>query len=155
MEMTENRINEFEDRIYPTWTTEEIDWKKNEQSLRNLWGNSKRSNIHITESHESWKLLRFVENINAHIQETKQIKNRIKPKKSMPMHIIIKFLQTKCKEKIWNKKVKTEYIKIWTILYQHSHHCGLLYLMYGKFCLKMMFTNNFILHLIFTFCLPF
>ena len=44
---------------------------------------------------------KMAKHTNVQMQEAEQTPNRINPRKSMGKHIIIKFQQTKDKEKIW------------------------------------------------------
>lgn len=52
--------------------------------------------------------LNLWEDVNLQIQGGEQISNRIKPKKSMSKHIIIKVLKTTTKDTSWKKPEKND-----------------------------------------------
>ena len=89
--------------------------KRNEENLRELWGNVKRSNIRIigvTEEDKKKgyeKLLKEIiaknfpkmgKEIATQVQETQRVPNRINPRQNTPRHILIKLTKIKHKEKI-------------------------------------------------------
>ena len=84
--------------------------KRNEDSLKDLWDNTKNTNIHIIgvpedhrekrpdkmfEKNNSWKLLK-AEEWNS---EAQRLSYRINPKRNKPRHIIIKMEKNEHKEK--------------------------------------------------------
>ena len=90
--------------------------KRNEDSLRDLWDNTKRKNIRtirVPEGEEREKGPEeifeeiIVENfpnmgkeIATQVQETQQVPYRINPRRSTPRHIVIKLAKIKDKEKL-------------------------------------------------------
>ena len=125
LEATNSRITEAEDRsseiedrmveINQSESKKEKRFKRNEDNLRDLQDNIKRSNIGIIgvpeeedkkKDHE--KILEIiVENfpkmgkeIITQIQETHRVPNRINPRRNTPRHILIKLRKTKHKEQI-------------------------------------------------------
>ena len=90
--------------------------KRNEGSLRDLWDNIKRNNIHIIgvpEGEEKEKgpekILEevIVENfpnmgkeIATQVQEAQRVPHRINPRRNMPRHIVVKLTKIKDKEKL-------------------------------------------------------
>ena len=109
-----------------TWKTEwlnslpqknkEKGMKRNEDSLRDLWDNMKRTNIHIIGVPEEVERERgrkkifeeiIVENfpnmgkeIATQVQESWRIPGRIYPRRNTPRHILIKLSKIKDKEKL-------------------------------------------------------
>ena len=88
--------------------------KRTEDSLRDLWDNIKRTNIHIIGVPEEEKMKTFekifveiiVENfpnmekeIVTQVQETQRVPHRINPRRNVPGHILIKLIKTKHKER--------------------------------------------------------
>uniref|UniRef100_A0A8D1LJL8 L1 transposable element RRM domain-containing protein n=1 Tax=Sus scrofa TaxID=9823 RepID=A0A8D1LJL8_PIG len=113
----EERISEVEDRLQEIMDAEqkrEKRLKTNEESLRDLWDNVKRTNIHIIgvpegEGGGTEKI--FQEIIAKHfphmgkepltqIQEAKQVPYEINPMRNTPRYILIKLTKIKDKEKI-------------------------------------------------------
>ena len=89
--------------------------KRNEDNLRDLWGNVKHPNIQIIgvpeeedKNRDHEKILEIiVENflkmgkeIVTQIQETQRVPNRINPRESTARHILIKLTKIKYKEQI-------------------------------------------------------
>ena len=90
--------------------------KRNEDNLRDLQDNMKRSNIRIIgvpeeedkkKDHEKILEEILVENfpkmgkeIITHVQETERVPNRINPRQNTPRHILIKLTKIKNKEQI-------------------------------------------------------
>ena len=90
--------------------------KRNEDSLRNLWDNTKCNNIHIIvvpEGEEKKKGTEkifeeiIVENfpnmgkeIATQVQEAQRVPGRIKPRRNMQRHIVIKLTKIEDKEKL-------------------------------------------------------
>ena len=89
--------------------------KRNEHSLRDLWDNTKHTNIRIIGVPEeekekgSEKIFEeiIVENfpnmgkeIVNQVQEAQRVPYRINPRRNMPRHILIKLTKVKFKEKI-------------------------------------------------------
>ena len=90
--------------------------KRNEDNLRELWGNVKHTNIQIIEvseeedkkkGHEKILEKIIVENfpkmgkeIVTQVQETQRVPNRINPRQNTPRHILIKLTKVKHKEQI-------------------------------------------------------
>ena len=90
--------------------------KRNEDSLRDLWDNIKRNNIHligVPEGEEREKGPKkifeeiIVENfpntgkeIATQVQEAQRVPGRINPRRNMPRHIVIKLAKIKTKEKL-------------------------------------------------------
>ena len=89
--------------------------QKNEDSVSNLSGNFKRSNIHIIGVPEEEKEQEIrnlfekimkenfpdlVNEIDIQIQEVQRVPNKMDPQRPTPGHIIIKILKVKNKEKI-------------------------------------------------------
>ena len=90
--------------------------KRNEDNLRDLQDNMKRSNIRIIgvleeedkkKDHEKILEEIIVENfpkmgkeIITHVQETQRVPNRINPRRNTPRHILIKLTKFKHKEQI-------------------------------------------------------
>ena len=115
----EDRISEVEDRMVEI---NESEWKKeklikrNEDNLRDLWDNVKRSNIRIIgvpeeedkkKDHE--KILEEIKvkifpkmgkEIIPQVQETQRVPNRKNPRRNTPRHILIKLTKIKHKEQI-------------------------------------------------------
>uniref|UniRef100_A0A8W4FG06 L1 transposable element RRM domain-containing protein n=1 Tax=Sus scrofa TaxID=9823 RepID=A0A8W4FG06_PIG len=114
----EEQINEVEDRLVEIMDAEqkrEKRLKRNEKSLRELWDNVKRNNIHIIgvpEGEEREKgTEKIVQEIIAEnfphmgkeplpqIQEVQQVPYKINPRRNTPRHILIKLTKIKDKEK--------------------------------------------------------
>ena len=90
--------------------------KRNEDSLRDLWDNIKRNNIHIIRVPEGEEREKgpkkifeeiIVENfpnmgkeIATQVQEAQRIPYRINPRRNTPRHIVIKVAKIKDKEKL-------------------------------------------------------
>ena len=90
--------------------------KRNEDSLRDLQDNMKRSNIRsigVSEEEDKKKDLEKIleeilvkkfpkmrKEIIAQIQETQRVPNRINPRRNTPRHILIKLTKIKHKEQI-------------------------------------------------------
>ena len=90
--------------------------KRNEDSLRDLWDNIKRTNIPITgipegEEREKGPEKIFEEiivkkfpnmgkEIATQVQEVQRVPSRINPRRNMPRHIVIKLTKIKGKEKL-------------------------------------------------------
>ena len=90
--------------------------KRNEDSLRDLWGNIKCTNIHITgvpegeeREKEPEKILEEIivkkfpnmgEEIATQVQEAQRVPYRINPRRNTPRHIVIKLTKIKDKEKL-------------------------------------------------------
>ena len=90
--------------------------KKNEDILRDLWGNEEHPNIRIIgvpeeedKKKDYEKILEgiIVENfpkmgkeIVTKVQETQRVPNRINPRRNTPRHILIKLIKIKHKEQI-------------------------------------------------------
>ena len=88
----------------------------NEDSLRNLWDNIKRNNIHIMgfpEGEEREKgpkkifeeitvknFLNMEKEIATQVQEAQRVPGRINPRRNMPRHTVIKLTKIKDKEKL-------------------------------------------------------
>ena len=112
------QISDLEDRMVEFTAVEqnkEKRMKRNEDSLRDLWDNIKRTNIRIIGVPEEEKKKRsekifeeiIVENfpnmgkkIVTQVQEAQRVPYRIKPRKNTPRHILIKLTKIKFKEKI-------------------------------------------------------
>ena len=90
--------------------------KRNEDNLRDLWGNDKRPNIRIIgvpeeedkkKDHEKILEEIIVENfpkmgkeLITQVQKPQRVSNRINPRRNMPRCILIKLTKIKHKEKI-------------------------------------------------------
>ena len=90
--------------------------KRNEDSLKDLWDNIKRKNIHIIGVSEVEEREKVPEKIFAEIivenfpnmgkematqvQEAQRVPYRINPRRNMPRHIVIKLTKIKDKEKL-------------------------------------------------------
>uniref|UniRef100_A0A8C3W542 L1 transposable element RRM domain-containing protein n=1 Tax=Catagonus wagneri TaxID=51154 RepID=A0A8C3W542_9CETA len=115
----EERISQVEDRLVEITNAEEKRdkrLKENEQSLRELWDNVKRTNIRIigvSEGEEREKgTEKIFEEIIAEnfpnmgkepltqIQEAQRVPYKINPRRNTPRHILIKMTKIKDKEKI-------------------------------------------------------
>ena len=115
----EDRISEVEDRMVEINEAEgkkEKRIKRNEDNLRDLWGNVKCPQIRIIgvpeeedkkKDHEKIFEEIIVENfpkmgkeIITQIQETQRVPNRINPRQNTPRHILIKLTKIKHKEQI-------------------------------------------------------
>ena len=126
LEVTKSRITEAEDRISEvedimveineTERKKEKRIKRNEDNLRDIWDNVKRTNIQIIgvpeeedKKKEHEKILEeiIIENflkmgkeIIAQVQETQRVPNRINPRRNNPRHILIKLTKVKHKQQI-------------------------------------------------------
>src|SRR5574337_1144984 len=114
----EDRISELEDRMVEINESERIKEKRikrNEDNLRDLQDNIKRSNIRIIgvpeedkkKDHEKILEEIIVENfpnmgkeIITQVRETERVPNRINPRRNIPRHILIKLTKIKHKEQI-------------------------------------------------------
>ena len=115
----EERISDLEDRMVEFTAaeqTKEKRMKRNEDSLRDLWDNNKRNNIHIIgvpegEEREKGPEKIFEEiiaenfpnmgkEIATQVQEAQQVLYRINTRRNMPRHIVIKLAKIKDKEKL-------------------------------------------------------
>ena len=122
----EERISDMEDRtveIFAAEQNKEKTIKTNENSLRDFQGNIKRNNIRITEVPEEEKkrgsekifeelidknFSNMGKKIVAQVQEAQRVPYRMKPRRNMPRHILIKCTKIKDKEKnIKSNKGKT------------------------------------------------
>ena len=90
--------------------------KRNEDSLRDLWDNIKRNNIHIIQVPEGEEREKGPEKISeeiivknfpnmgkeiaTHVQEAQRVPYRINPRRNTPRHTVIKLAKTKDKEKL-------------------------------------------------------
>ena len=115
----EDRVSEVEGRMVEINESEgkKGKWiKRNEDNLRDLWGNVKGPNVQIIgvseeedkkKDHEKILEEIIVENfpkmgkeIVTHVQETQRVPNRINPRQNTPRHILIKLTKIKHKEQI-------------------------------------------------------
>ena len=115
----EERISDLEDRMVEFTAVEqnkEKRMKRNEDSLRDLWGNIKHHNIHVIgvpEGEEREKRPKkifqesMVENfaimgkeIATKLQEAQGVPYRINPRRNTPRHTVIKLAKIKDKEKL-------------------------------------------------------
>ena len=114
----EDRISEVEDRMVEINKSErkKEKWiKRNEDHLRDLWDNIKRSTVRIIgvpeedkkKDHEKILEEIRVENftkmemeIITQVQETQRVPNRINPRWNTPRHTLIKLTKIKHKEQI-------------------------------------------------------
>ena len=115
----EERISEVEDRLVEITDAEqkrEKRLKRNEESLRELLDNVKRTNIHIIGVPEGEEREKGTEKIFqeiiaenfpnmgkeslTQIQETQRVPYKINPRRNTPKHILIKRTKIKDKEKI-------------------------------------------------------
>ena len=90
--------------------------KRTEDSLRDLWGNIKHTNIHMIGAPEEEEKKKVYEKIFEEIivenfpnmekkivnqdQDTQRVPHRINPRRNMPRYILIKLTKTKKKERI-------------------------------------------------------
>ena len=115
----EEQISDMKDRMVEFTATEqnkEKRMKRNEDSLRDLWDNIKRTNILIIgvprgEEREKGPEKIFqeiiVENfpntgkeIDTQVQEAQRVPGKINPRRNMLRHIVIKLTKIKDKEKL-------------------------------------------------------
>ena len=115
----QERISDLEDRMVEFTDAEqnkEKRMKRNEDSLRDLWGNIKCNNIHITGVPEGEEREKVPEKIFEEIiienfpnmgketaiqlQEVQRVLYRINPRRNMPRHTVIKLTKIKDKEKL-------------------------------------------------------
>ena len=115
----EERISDVEERMVEFTAAEqnkETRMKRNEDSLRGLWGNIKHNNICIIgvpegEEREKGPEKIFEEiivknfpnmgkEIAIQVQEVQRVPYRINPRRNMPRHIVIKLAKIKDKEKL-------------------------------------------------------
>ena len=119
MTEAEEWISDLEDRMVEFTAVEQNKEKRkktNEDSLRDLWDNIKRNNIHIIgvpegeereEGSEKISEEIIAENypnmgkeIATQVQEAQRVPGRMNPRKNMPRHIVIKLTKIKDKEKL-------------------------------------------------------
>ena len=117
----EERISELEDKMVEITSEEQNKvrrTKKTKDSLRDLWDNIKSTNIWIIgvpEEEEKKKVYeKILEEITVlkvpnmekeivnQVQEAERLPQRIKPRRNMPRHILMKLIKTKHKERILN-----------------------------------------------------
>ena len=117
--VAEERISDLEKKIVEITTADqnkEKRMKRNENSLRDLWDNIKRTNIRIIGVPEKEEKKKgpekifeeiIVENfpnmgkeIVSQVQEVQRVPYKINPRKNKPRHILIKLSKIKYKEKI-------------------------------------------------------
>ena len=122
----EEWISQAEDRLVEITDAEqkrEKRLKTNEESLRELWDNVKRTNIHIIgvlegEEREKGTEKIFQEIIAKNfpnmgkepltqIQEAQWVPYKINPRRNTPRHILIKLTEIKEKRKSWKQLGKT------------------------------------------------
>ena len=115
----EERVSDLEDKIVEITTAEqnkEKRIKRNEDTLRDLWDNIKRTNIRIIGVPEEDEKKKGTEKIFEEIivqnfpnmgkeivnqvQEAHRVPYRINPRRNMPRHILIKLSKIKYKEQI-------------------------------------------------------
>ena len=115
----EERISDLEDRMVEFTATEqnkEKRMKRNEDSLRDLWDNIKRTNIHIIGAPEGEEREKGPEKIfeeitvknfpnmgkeiATQVQEAQRVPGRVNPRKNTPRYIVIKLTKIKDKEKL-------------------------------------------------------
>ena len=115
----EEWISELEDRMVKITAAEQNKqkrMKRNEDSLRDLWDNTKWTNIHIIGVPEGEEREKGPEKISEEIiaenfpnmgketvtqvQEAQRVPGRINPRRNMPRHIIIKLTKIKDKGKM-------------------------------------------------------
>ena len=119
MTEAEERINDLEDRMVEISAAEqniEKRMKRNEDSLRDLWDNIKRTNIRIIgipEREESEKGLEKIfekiiaenfpnmgKEISNQVQEAQKFPGRINSRRNTPRHTVIKLTKIKDRDKI-------------------------------------------------------
>ena len=112
------QISDLEDRIVELTAAEqnkEKEWKRIEDSLRDLWDNIKHTNIRIIgvpEEEEKKKgtekifeeiivknLPNMGKEIVSEVKEAQRVPYRINPRRNMPRHIVIKLSKIKYKKK--------------------------------------------------------
>ena len=116
----EERISDLEDRMVVEFTAAEENkekrMKRNEDSLRDLWDNIKRNNIHIigvSEGEEREKGTEKIfeeiivknfpnmgKEIATQVQKVQRAPGRINPRRNTLRHIVIKLAKIKDKEKL-------------------------------------------------------
>ena len=115
----EGQINELEDKMVEMTSEEQNKgkrMKRTDNSLRDLWDNIKHINIWIIgvpEKEEKKKgyekifeeiIVEIFPNMEKEIvnqvQEAERLPQRIKPRRNMPRHILMKLIKTKHKERI-------------------------------------------------------
>ena len=115
----EERISDLEDRMVEFTAVEQSKEKRmerNEDSLKHLWDNIKRNNIHIIgvpqgEEREKGPEKIFEEIIvknfpnmgkemTTQVQEAQRVPGRINPRRNTPRHTVIKLTKIKDKEKL-------------------------------------------------------
>ena len=125
----EERISELEDKMVERTAEEqnkEKGMKRIQDNLRDLWGNTKRTNLRIIgvpEEEEKKKgsgkifeeiIVKNFPNMGNEIvtqaQEAQRVQYRINPRKNTPRHILIKLTKIKFKEKILKQKGKKQNI---------------------------------------------
>nr|KAF6413489.1 hypothetical protein HJG59_009717 [Molossus molossus] len=97
--------------------------QRNEDSVRSLWVNFKRTNIHIMGVIEGGEREQEIENLfeimtenfpnlvketDIHVQEAQRVPNKMNPNRSTPRHIIIKMRKIKGKENLKSSKRKAD-----------------------------------------------
>ena len=118
MDEAENQINDLEDKEAKNnhQNNKKKKIQKNEDSVRSLWDNFKRSNILIIGVPEGEEKEQEIENlfenimkenfpnlvkeIDIQVQEAQRIPNMLDPKRNTSRHIIIKMPKVKDKERI-------------------------------------------------------
>ena len=115
----EERISDLEDRMVEFTSIEqdkEKRMKRNEDSIKDLWGNIKCTKIHIIVVPEGderekgpkkifeeiivEKFPNMGKEIATQVQEVQRVPGRIHPRRNMPRHIVIKLTISKDKEKL-------------------------------------------------------
>ena len=115
----EERISDLEDRMVEFTAVEqnkEKRMKRNEDSLRDLWDNIKRTNIRIIQVPKGEERKKgpeeifekiIVENfpnmgkdLDTQVQEVQRVPGRINPRRNTPRHIVLKLKKVKDKEKL-------------------------------------------------------
>ena len=116
---TEERISDLEDRMVEFTAAEqnkEKRMKRNEDSLRDLWDNGKRTNILLIgfpEGKENEKGPKKIfeeiifenfpnmgKEIATQVQEAQRVPGKINPRRNTPRHIVIRLTKIKDKEKL-------------------------------------------------------
>ena len=103
----EDRISEVEDRMVEINETERKKGKRikrNEDNLRDLWDNGKRTSIQITGIPEDEDKKKGYEKILQEIIVENFPKDRINQRQNTPRHILIKLTKIKHKEQILKAK---------------------------------------------------
>ncbi|KAK1327336.1 hypothetical protein QTO34_019202 [Cnephaeus nilssonii] len=119
VEEAEDHISELEDKVGKnTQTQQQLErrLKKQEESLRELWDNTKRNNIRIIGIKEGEEEKQEIQNMleeimtgnfpdigkkkTIQVQEVHRVPNKLNPKRPTPRHIIIKLTNTNDKARI-------------------------------------------------------